>query len=150
MEALINLSLPLLLLTLGYGVGKISERRHYRSIRRREQRVMHIPTLTSKQLDDPRGVQAASLAIGAVVVSVDHYKRFLMGFRRIFGGEVHSYSSLLDRGRREALLRMKESCSNADVYLNCRLETSTISSGQAKATGCVEVLAYSTAIKFHE
>ena len=45
---------------------------------------------------------------------------------------------------------MKESCSNADVYLNCRLETSTISSGQAKATGCVEVLAYSTAIKFHE
>ena len=150
METLINLSLPLLLLTLGYGVGKISERRHYRSIRRREQRVMHIPTLTSKQLDDPRAVQAASLAIGAVVVSVDHYKRFLMGFRRIFGGEVHSYSSLLDRGRREALLRMKESCSNADVYLNCRLETSTISSGQAKATGCVEVLAYSTAIKFHE
>lgn len=146
----LNLSIPLLLLALGYVAGRMSEHRHYRSIREREKKSMHIPTVTAKTLDDPRPVQEATLVLGAVVVSVDYYKRFLAGFRQIFGGEIRSYSSLIDRGRREALLRMKESCPGADLYLNCRLETSTISSGRGKATGCVEVVAYSTAIKFQE
>ena len=88
--------------------------------------------------------------MGVVVVSIDYYKRFLMGFRKIFGGELRSYSPLIDRGRRESLLRMKESCPDADLFLNCRLETSTISSGKGKAVGCVEVVAYSTAIKFRK
>ena len=83
-----------------------------------------------------------------MVISVDYFKRFLMNFRRIFGGEIKSYSPLLDRGRREALLRMKESHPHADLYLNCRLETSAISNGKGKTTGCVEILAYCTAIKF--
>ena len=43
---------------------------------------------------------------------------------------------------------MKESVPGAHVYLNTRLETSTISNGQGKSVGCVEVLAYSTAITF--
>ncbi len=88
------------------------------------------------------------MALGSVVVSVDHYKRFLAGFRMIFGGEMHSYCSLIDRGRREALLRMRESFREADLFLNCRLETASISKGQGKATGTVEVVAYATGIKF--
>ena len=66
----------------------------------------------------------------------------------IFGGELKSYSPLLDRGKREALLRMKESVPGADEYINCRMETSTISSGKGKAMGTVEVIAYSTAITY--
>ena len=41
------------------------------------------------------------------MVSVDYFKRFLAGLRMIFGGRVSSYESLLDRARREALLRMR-------------------------------------------
>jgi uncharacterized protein YbjQ (UPF0145 family) len=66
----------------------------------------------------------------------------------IFGGEMRSYASLIDRGRREALLRMKEQFPSADIFVNCRMETSSISSGQGKAIGCVEVLAFATAIKY--
>jgi len=144
---LLQVGLAVGLLALGFVAGKIAENRHYRSIREREQRWLHVPAVTWKTLDEDRPVVYATLAIGAVVVSVDHFKRFLMFFRKIFGGEVHSYSSLIDRGRREALLRMKESCPSADLFLNCRLETSTISNGQGKSTGTVEVLAYGTAIK---
>ena len=43
---------------------------------------------------------------------------------------------------------MKESFPGADEYINCRLETSTISSGRGKAVGTVEVIAYSTAITY--
>lgn len=91
-------------------------------------------------------MQRSEIAVGSVVVSVDHFKRLFMNIRRIFGGEVCSYSPLIDRGRREALLRMKESCPEANMFLNCRLQTSTISNGKGKSTGCVEVIAYSTAL----
>ena len=56
--------------------------------------------------------------------------------------------SLLDRAKREAILRMKQSCPDADLYLNCRLETSTIARGKKDNVACVEIVAYSTAIKF--
>jgi uncharacterized protein YbjQ (UPF0145 family) len=73
-----------------------------------------------------------------------------MGFRRIFGGEVRSYASLIDRGRREAILRMKEQYPDADLYINTRVETSTITNGKGKTIGCVEVIAYSTAVTLNK
>ncbi|MGB5413298.1 MAG: heavy metal-binding domain-containing protein, partial [Polyangiales bacterium] len=79
----------------------------------------------------------------------DHFKRFLSGFRMIFGGEIRSYSSLIDRARREAVLRMKESQPDADAFLNTRLETSTISSTAGnEGMGTIEVLAYGTAVHY--
>lgn len=152
MEELWNLRylLPLLLLALGYVAGQVAEKRHYRSIRAREKTFLHIPVLTTKALDDARPVAQATLAVGSVVVSVDYYKRFLALFRNAFGGELHSYSSLIDRGRREALLRMKESTPPADLFLNCRLETASISKGEGKATGTVEIMAYATAVTFEQ
>jgi len=147
---ILNSLLPFILLLLGYGVGKFAEKRHYRSIRVREKQFNHVPVITAKTLDDPRSVQKSTLALGSVVVSVDYYKRVLASFRKVFGGELRSYSSLIDRGRREALLRMRESCPTAELFLNCRLETASISRGKGRATGCVEVLAYATAITFQK
>ena len=56
--------------------------------------------------------------------------------------------TLIDRARREAVLRMKESCPEADLVINLRLETSSITKGRGKQIGSVEVLAYGTAIYF--
>ena len=148
MDLAITLGIPLLLLILGLLAGSYAERRHYRSIHEREEKMRTTPAVTAKTWADGRRVAEAELAVGSVVVSVDHFKRFLMGFRRIFGGEIKSYSPLIDRGRREAILRMKESHPDADIYLNLRLETSAISNGRGKTTGCVEIVAYCTAIKF--
>jgi uncharacterized protein YbjQ (UPF0145 family) len=139
---------PIALLVLGFVAGKMAESRHYQSIREREEKLLKIPAVSWKTLHDSRPVAEVALTTGCVVVSVDHYKRFLMIFRLIFGGEIRSYASLIDRGRREAVLRMKEASPWADMFLNCRIETSTISNGQGKATGTVEVLAYATAVKF--
>ena len=143
-------AVALLLLVLGFVVGKVTEHRHYRSIRARERRFLSVPVISTKTLDDPRPVAEARLVLGSVVVSVDYYKRFLSTFRNLFGGELRSYASLIDRGRREALLRMRESQPTADLFLNCRLETASISKGQGKATGTVEVIAYATAITFEK
>jgi uncharacterized protein YbjQ (UPF0145 family) len=143
----VPLLLPLVLLAVGFVTGRITEARHYRSIHEREQRWHGIPATTTR-VPFELPVERSELVVGSVVISVDYMKRFLAGLRMLFGGELHAYSSLLDRARREATLRMKESCPSAHLFANCRLETATISSGANNALGTVEVTAYATAIIF--
>lgn len=145
---LLIFALPLLVLLVGLVVGRITELLHYKSIRRREKHWISIPAISGKSMGDPDSIENAELCVGAVVVSVDHFKRLMMAFRRIFGGEIRSYSSVIDRGRREAWLRMKEAHPNADAFVNCRLMTSTLSNGQNKSIGCMEVVAFGTAITY--
>lgn len=140
----------LVLLGLGYGFGKNAERRHYQSIKARESRWAQVPAMTFKQPPEDRAVASSDLVTGSVVVSVDYFKRFLTGFRMFFGGELRSYASLIDRARREALLRMREQAPEADAFLNVRMETSSIAQGRKDALGTVEVLAYATAIRYSD
>jgi uncharacterized protein YbjQ (UPF0145 family) len=149
LELWISLPIPVVLIVVGRVVGASIERNHFRDIIEREARFRTRPAVSIKHLDAPGSIRTASLAVGSVVVSVDHFKRFVSGFRMIFGGEVRSYSSLIDRARREAVLRMKESQPDADAYLNTRLETSTISSTAGhEGMGTIEVLAYGTAVHY--
>ena len=143
----INLGVPLLIIVVALITGSTLERRHYRSIDERENKYGRIPLLNSKKYPNPRPVSEARFVSGSVVISYDYFKRFLAGLRMIFGGEVKSYVSLLDRGRREAILRMKEKSHDADLIVNLRIETSSISKGNKKRSlGAVEVFAYGTAL----
>jgi uncharacterized protein YbjQ (UPF0145 family) len=82
------------------------------------------------------------------VISVDYFKRFLAALRNLFGGRVTSYESLLDRARRESLLRMKEQAAalGAAMVFNVKYETASISKGRGNSIGSIEVLAYGTAL----
>ena len=67
-------------------------------------------------------IENAELVTGSVVISVDYFKRFVSFLRDIFGGRVGAYESLIDRARREAILRMKENAKGADIILNLKLK----------------------------
>jgi len=144
---MVELVVFLVLLTLGYGVGQFAERRHYRSIIDRESRLNALPAIASRYPPtEPRYEQA--LVIGSTVVSVDYFKRFLAALRNFFGGRVISYESLLDRARRESLLRMKQQAADlgASMVFNIKYETASISKGRRNTIGSIEVLAYGTAL----
>ena len=144
-----NLIIFIVLITLGYVFGKIAERNHYKSIIERESKLLTLPTTSSKYpIGEAININKSHLVQGNVVISVDYFKRMLAGLRNIFGGRVQSYETLLDRARREAILRLKESCPEADQIINLRLETSSIYKGQRGNIGSVEILAYGTAIYF--
>jgi uncharacterized protein YbjQ (UPF0145 family) len=145
---MIDLIIFLTLLITGYLFGQYFERKHYRSILKRESDTLQLPLLTLKTVPDDIKRCNADLVAGNVVVSVDYFKRFLAGLRAIVGGRVKSYESLVDRARREAILRMKEQAidKGAVVVTNVRIETSSISKGRRKTIGSIEVLAYGTAI----
>lgn len=144
----LNLGVILVALILGYGFGRIAEKRHYRSILRREAALSDLIVIVCKTLPESAVPPTTQMVLGNVVISVDYFKRFVAGLRMIFGGRVHTYESLLDRGRREALLRMQERAKElgANMIFNVRLETSSISKGARRSVGSVEVLAYGTAI----
>jgi uncharacterized protein YbjQ (UPF0145 family) len=142
----------LTILALGYGVGTLVEKRHYRSIRKREKEFLHLPAVTMKDVEYPdEKIKSAELVFGSAVISIDYFKKFLAGLRNIFGGTVKSYESLIDRARREALLRMKEMAGDASVIVNVRIETATIGrKANRKGVGCLEAIAYGTALKLEK
>ena len=143
-----SLLLTLGLLGLAFFTGRYFERRHYKSIREREAQFYQQPAVTGIGYDERFLVARSELVIGSVVVSIDYFKQFLAGWSMLVGGELTTYSPLLDRGRREAILRMKEQSPHADIYTNCRLETSRISQGNQNMVGTVEVIAYATALTY--
>jgi uncharacterized protein YbjQ (UPF0145 family) len=147
-----DLIIFLALLALGYSAGTISEKRHYRSIRRRELSLIGLPALTAKWIDCPEEqVIWAKFVSGSAVISIDYFKRALAWLRNIVGGTVKSYESLIDRARREAILRMKEAAGDATVIVNVRIETSTIGRrANKKGVACVEAIAYGTALRIRQ
>ena len=145
---MLDLILFLTLLALGFGFGQYLEKRHYRSIITRESSLRHIPAIATKHLPSEFQPCETHIVSGNVVISIDFFKKFVSGLRAIVGGRVSSYETLIDRARREAVLRMKQQANaiGANYVFNVKMETSSISKGQRDAIGSVEVLAYGTAI----
>ena len=97
-----NLLLFLTLIAIGFVVGTLAEKRHYRSIHEREKKFLYFPAVTMKTVINPdKKIASAELVYGSAVISIDYFKRFLASLRNIFGGTVKSYESLIDRARRE-------------------------------------------------
>ncbi|XVJ71977.1 MAG: YbjQ family protein [Rhizobacter sp.] len=116
------------------------------SIRARERELQAVIALNTRYV--PEGVVAtqAAVVMGSVVVSSDYFKTFVAGFRNLFGGRFRGYESLLERARREALLRMKLRAreTGSNLVIGVRFHTTSISGSQ---TPSVEVMAYGTAVK---
>jgi len=136
------------LFIVGYFFGSINERKHYASIEKREQDLARLPVTTTKHFSSQRNVKDAKLITGSAVISLDHFKRMLSGLRAFFGGNIGSYETLIDRARREAVLRLKEQVGDADLVANLRIETSAIgaSADMKRSIGSIEAVAYGTAV----
>jgi uncharacterized protein YbjQ (UPF0145 family) len=148
--ALFNIGFPLLLLIVTYFIGSAIERSHFARIRARENALRTFPAITLEDPPEAWEIEAAGLVTGSVVISIDYFKRFLSALRGLVGGRVKSYETLLDRARREALLRLKESAREAGyrAVINVRLETSRLANGRRNGEGTagVEVLAFGTGL----
>jgi len=138
----------LTLLALGYGFGRLAESRHYRSIIAREDALRSLLVMPDRMPPIHFQNHGSTLVTGSVVISVDYFKTVAAGLRGLFGGRVGAYESLLDRARREAILRMQEDARKfgAEAVFNLKFETSRIAQNAGQGLGSVEVLAYGTAL----
>ena len=139
----------LTLLTLGYVVGQWKEKRHYASIRAREKEYAKVLAFATRYPPDARSPQDCMLVTGSVVVGSDYFKQVVAGLKTLFGGRLTSYETLLDRARREAVLRLKQEAlqKGSTLVINLKFETTNIGGGNEQGMPIVQVIAYGTALK---
>lgn len=89
-----------------------------------------------------RIVKHLGLVQGSTVRAKHAGKDIMAGFKNIFGGELKSYTELLEESRAEALERMQQQAESigANAVLNIRFSTSSV------AQGAAELFAYGTAV----
>ena len=135
------------ILLLGLVFGTLNEKRHYRSIEKREKESVNLPIVTFGKKAEMLGeINKSSLVCANVVISIDAFKKLIAGIIGLIGGSMFAYETLVDRARREAILRLKEACPDARIIINTRIETSSITKNTRQSVGAIEVLAYGTAI----
>lgn len=143
-ELALSAGITLGLIALGFFIGKARERGHFADLRAREAETADVVVVDVKT--PPAGFAAGDgrLVMGEAVVAADYWKVFAAGIRNLFGGEIRSYSSMLERGRREARLRMVEQAKElgSGLVLNTRYVTSSVGPSLPSA----EVFCYGTAV----
>ena len=149
MELLVLLVTPVMLLGAWISGGML-ERRHLKSLLLHESGSSGVLAITIEDLPPDWHVESCELVMGNVVISQDYFKRVAASIKSIFGGNIGVLEPLLERARREALIRMKgvAHARGYDTIINVRIETATLASsrGNGKGTAGVEILAFGTAI----
>jgi uncharacterized protein YbjQ (UPF0145 family) len=96
-----------------------------------------------EQVPGKRIIEHYGLVTGSTVRSKNAFKDLGAGFKSIFGGEMKSYTKLLEETREEALKRITQQAQQlgANAIVNVRFSTSDI------AQGASEIYVYGTAVK---
>jgi len=147
-----NFGLPILILVIAYFIGSWIEKKHFKNIREREAKLHGFPVVSFDTMPDDWNVNSSHMVTGSIVISLDYFKRVIAGLKGLVGGRIKTYEPLLDRARREAVLRMTEEAQQQgyDAIFNVRLETSRLANARRDGKGVagVEMLAFGTAVKF--
>ncbi len=88
-------------------------------------------------------VESLGLVKGNVVMSEHFGKDFMAGMKTLVGGEIKSYTDMLNESRQIAMKRMVDEAQalGADAVINIRYASASIMQSAA------EVIAYGTAVK---
>jgi uncharacterized protein YbjQ (UPF0145 family) len=136
------------LFAVGYVFGRWNEKRHYASIRQRERDLSGVTVFSNRF--PPVSAQRVEtvLVAGSVVIAEDYFKNVVAGLYSLIGGRMRSYESLLDRARREAVLRMKAQAQGrgSTMIINVKFQTFAIGGRNPNNLRGVELLAYGTAL----
>jgi len=89
-------------------------------------------------------IETIGLVKGSIVQSKNIGRDFMSSFKTIVGGEIKSYSDMLNEARAIATKRMvlEAEALGADGVVNARYSSSSVMQGAA------EVIIYGTAVKF--
>ena len=99
-----------------------------------------------EEIPGMRVVQHFGIVQGRTVQAKNVFRDIGASLKNLVGGELKSYTNLMNEARQGALDRMKQEAEalGANAILNVRFSTSTITQGAA------EMLAYGTAVVVEE
>jgi len=150
MEVVVQIGVFVVLLAIGWFAGRANEKRHFRELATIEATLRDILVFNERRPPADVQFRSGTLVVGSVVIAEDYFKRVAAGLRSLVGGRISVYESLLDRGRREAVVRMKEEARRlgATMIFNVRFETSSLSEDRSGRSPMfsAEFIAYGTAL----
>lgn len=91
-----------------------------------------------------KNLETIGLVRGTMIQSVHIGKDIMNGFKTLIGGELTSYTEMLNEARAIATKRMADDAEamGADAVINVHYASSQVTQGAA------EIMAYGTAVKF--
>lgn len=148
-QMLMNYAPLVILFVVGWFFGARHERQHLAQLAISEKALKHIIVSTERfyQPALADGTQG-ELVLGSVVIAQDYFKMVIARVLSIFGKNLTTYETLLERARREALVRMRTQA-HAKGYSHIyglRFEVSNIN----QLGSMVEAIAYGTAVIIDE
>ncbi|WP_180179118.1 YbjQ family protein [Acinetobacter sp. YH12041] len=131
-----------ILFSVGFGFGRYNERKHLQYLDEQEQRLAYIRVNNSRFIES---TFPGHMISSNVVISHDYFKYAIANVQNMLGGRLTSYESVVERARREAIVRLKLEAEKmgADQIMGIRLSTTEL----GMQGGMVEVFAYGTAIQ---
>ncbi|MCA4778779.1 YbjQ family protein [Acinetobacter towneri] len=131
-----------ILFAVGFGFGRHNERKHFKYLAEQELRLSYIQIDNNRFQTSPNFGQ---LIHSNVVISHDYFKFAIANIQNFFGGRLTSYESIVERARREAIVRLKLEAEKmgANHIMGLRLSTTEL----GMQGGMVEVFAYGTAVQ---
>jgi uncharacterized protein YbjQ (UPF0145 family) len=129
-SGLFIIGFPLLLLPFAWLVGAWMATRHEADLAERALAVAHILVHNRGRMEDAvAGPTPPVMVTGEVTFGVDHFRGFLGQWKNLFGGQVRSYQMVLDRARREALMRLLEQTHSLGYHAvaNVRIDFADVS-----------------------
>jgi len=131
-----------ILFSVGFGFGRYNERKHLQYLDEQEQRLAYIRVNNSRFNES---TFPGHMISSNVVISHDYFKYAIANVQNMLGGRLTSYESVVERARREAIVRLKLEAEKmgADQIMGIRLSTTEL----GMQGGMVEVFAYGTAIQ---
>src|SRR5690606_35011336 len=139
---ILQITIFVILFSVGFGFGRYNERKHLQYLAEQEQRLAYIAVNNSRFIPSNFSGQMIS---SNVVISHDYFKYAIANIQNFLGGRLTSYESVVERARREAIVRLKLEAEKMDAQQIMGIRLSTTELGMQG--GMVEVFAYGTAIQ---
>ena len=148
-QMLMNYAPLVILFVVGWFFGARHERQHLAQLAISEKALKHI-IVSTERFYQPALADGAQgeLVLGSVVIAQDYFKMVIARILSIFGKNLTTYETLLERARREALVRMRTQA-HAKGYSHIyglRFEVSNIN----QLGSMVEAIAYGTAVMIND
>ena len=144
-QILINYAPLVILFVVGWFFGSRHERQHLARLAIAEAELSHI-IVSTERFYVPKLVadSECELVLGSVVIAQDYFKMVIAKVLSFFGKNLTTYETLLDRARREAVVRMRAQAhaKGCNHIYGLRFEVSNIN----QLGSMVEAIAYGTAV----
>ena len=140
------------MLFICFNAGLRYEKRHIKKIKERELKLYKMPLVSfGKDIIDENKVINSELISSSVVLGCDYFRMSVFRLINMFGGNISLLENVLERAKREAILRVKEEAKRKkyDEIINLKIETSMLSPiKKLQFNSVVTIIAYGTAIQY--